>query len=93
MLASGNGSAETCIKNLLSITKTENPFARDKGVGTDHIDRTVGAEEILSDNIEELIDEYEPRLAGDTISIDYKENGDFDVMVEVSNAYEESDGE
>ena len=89
MLASGNGTPENCIKNLLSLVKAENSFARDKGIRTDYIDRTVGAEELLSDSIEDLIDTYEPRITGDTITIDYEDNGNFNVNIEVS----EKDGE
>lgn len=71
MQANGNGDPQTCVGNLLRLTRGEVPFERLKGLDARLIDRpvSIAADELRAD-AEWLIENYEPRVSLDDINID-----------------------
>lgn len=62
MRAQGNSDPQVCAANLLRTVRGEVPYARTKGIDGSLIDRPASSPEVAED-IEWVIEEYEPRLA------------------------------
>lgn len=68
MLSEGNGTAQQCIQNLLSMARGECPYERCKGISPDLIDMPAGeAAGLLAEDVAWLIDNYEPRVSRSSI--------------------------
>ena len=62
MKASGNGTPQTCVQNLLKTTRGEVPYERIKGIDRSLIDQpseTAASE--LAAEVEFVVETYEPR--------------------------------
>lgn len=63
MKASGNGTPQTCVQNLLKTTRGEVPYERIKGIDRSLIDQpseTAASE--LAAEVEFAVETYEPRV-------------------------------
>ena len=63
MKASGNGTPQTCVQNLLKTTRGEVPYERIKGIDRSLIDQpseTAASE--LAAEVEFVVETYEPRV-------------------------------
>ena len=63
MKASGNGTPQTCVQNLLKTTRGEVPYERIKGIDRSLIDQpseTAASE--LAAEVECVVETYEPRV-------------------------------
>ena len=58
MKASGNGTPQTCVQNLLKTTRGEVPYERIKGI--DQPSETAASE--LAAEVEFVVETYEPRV-------------------------------
>lgn len=75
MKASGNGAPQQCVANLINLYQYEVPYARLKGMDPSIIDTPTEDAEILAKNhITALIENYEPRVTVNNISISYSED-------------------
>jgi phage baseplate assembly protein W len=88
MLSSGNGNTEVCTRNLMKMFKGEIPYARDKGINQDNIDRpvtTVIAR--LATETRKMIEKYEPRAEVDNVTVkhDLAELGYFTTHIQVKD--------
>lgn len=63
MKASGNGTPQTCVQNLLKTTRGEVPYERIKGIDRTLIDQPseTAAPELVAD-AEFVVETYEPRV-------------------------------
>lgn len=63
MKASGNGTPETCVQNLLQTIRGEVPYERIKGIDRTLIDKPshTASLDLVSD-VEYVIETYEPRV-------------------------------
>ena len=91
MQASGNGNAEICTKNLMSLFTGSVPYARAKGINAANIDRpvtTVIAR--LATETRKMIEKYEPRaeVNNSIIKNQLAEMGYFTNNVEISKKEE-----
>ena len=70
MRANGNGTPAVCVENLLQTVRGEVPYERIKGLDPNLIDRpasNVSAD--LRQDVEWLIETYEPRVEASSIAI------------------------
>ena len=62
MKASGNGTPQTCVQNLLKTTRGEVPYERIKGIDRSLIDQpSETAAPELAAEVEFVVETYEPR--------------------------------
>ena len=63
MKASGNGTPETCVQNLLKTIRGEVPYERLKGIDRTLIDRPseLAAPDLVAD-VQWVVETYEPRV-------------------------------
>ena len=92
MKKTGNGDPETCFNNLLSMTESECPLDRMRGMAADHIDASVDIETI-EDDIAETIGVYEPRIKINNIEFEMDEEGNAELSIDIekSNYVEDDD--
>lgn len=79
MKKTGNGDIDTCVNNLLQLTRGEIPLDQLRGIRADITDRpaTIAAP-LFAAAARWAIDNYEPRAAFNTLEItDATESGDF----------------
>ena len=69
MMASGNGAAEVCVRNLLSIVQGENPYERSKGISGALTDTPVTMAGVIAAEIGQVLEEYEPRVDEEDIEL------------------------
>lgn len=63
MKASGNGTPQTCVQNLLKTTRGEVPYERIKGIDRSLIDQpSETATPELAAEVEFVVETYEPRV-------------------------------
>ena len=63
MKASGNGTPQTCVQNLLKTTRGEVPYERIKGIDRSLIDQpSETAAPELAAEVEFAVETYEPRV-------------------------------
>lgn len=95
MREKGNGEPYVCVQNLVNTIKTEVPFSRSKGINPKLIDKPLTSIEGLDADVTELIEEFEPRVNIDNVSVSMDdENGDFGIKVSLSPTdYVQGDGE
>ncbi|NLH01189.1 MAG: early E1A protein [Clostridiales bacterium] len=75
MKASGNGTPEQCVDNLLKTFRGEVPYERVKGLNPRTIDRPIAESEIdIRQDADWLINTYEPRVGVNGISITTDDN-------------------
>lgn len=75
MKASGNGTPQQCVANLINLYQYEVPYARLKGMDPSIIDLpTDEAETAAKNHVSALIENYEPRVTVNDIGISYTEN-------------------
>lgn len=70
MKASGNGTPQTCVQNLLKTIRGEVPYERIKGIDRTLIDRpseTAGPD--LAADVEFVVKTYEPRAKLGTVEL------------------------
>ena len=92
MKKTGNSDPETCFNNLLSMTESECPLDRMRGMAADHIDASVDIETI-EDDIAETIGTYEPRIKINNIEFEMDEEGNAELSIDIekSNYVEDDD--
>ena len=63
MKASGNGTPQVCVQNLLKTIRGEVPYERIKGIDRTLIDRPseIAGQELVGD-VEFVVETYEPRV-------------------------------
>lgn len=81
MKSYGNGTAETCVKNLCKIIRGEVYGDRIRGINGALIDKNVAADDIKED-AKWLVNEYEPRVEAEKIEV--KSVGKGDYIIEIS---------
>ena len=75
MKAFGNGKPQQCVANLINLYQYEVPYARLKGMDPSIIDTpTEDAETVVKNHISTLIENYEPRVTINDITIAYSED-------------------
>ena len=75
MKASGNGTPQQCVANLLNLYQYEVPFARLKGMDPSIVDMPRDEAEVTAKNhVDWLIENYEPRVRVNNIDISYSED-------------------
>ncbi len=77
MKSAGNGEPKTCVENLLSMVRGENPMERLKGLDTKFID--LKEDEAIVGTKEDarwLIKTYEPRVNIEDFEVDFIRNSD-----------------
>lgn len=88
MLASGNGSPDVCVMNLLRTFRGEVPYSRIKGLNARNIDRpsSIAKADIEADAVW-VISTYEPRVnANDAVTgVADGVQGDFNLSTDVYN--------
>ncbi len=88
MRASGNGTPEVCVNNLLRLFRGEVPYERVKGLDPRIIDRPIAAADMqLRQDADWLVDTYEPRASIKTITVSQLDtaSGGFSVSAEIEN--------
>ena len=88
MRASGNGTPQVCVNNLLQLARGEVPYERVKGLDPRLVDRPVAAADLeLRQDAEWLIDTYEPRSAIKNITVtqDTAAEGGFTVSADIED--------
>lgn len=71
MKASGNGTPEICVQNLLKTIRSEVPYERIKGIDRTLIDKpseTAGPD--LAVDVEFVVETYEPRVKLSSVELD-----------------------
>lgn len=81
MKSYGNGTAETCVKNLCKIICGEVYGDRIRGINGALIDKNVAVDDIKED-VKWLVNEYEPRVEAERIEV--KSVGEGDYVIEIS---------
>lgn len=69
MMASGNGEAAVCAENLLRTVRGEVPMARVKGLSREFIDRSAPTMGALSEDVEWVLETFEPRLDAEEVEV------------------------
>ena len=91
MLSKNNSSPESCVNNLMQITRGEVPYDRVKGVSADHNDGPITqvTDEIVDDT-EWMLGVYEPRAEIDSIEVSPSEaeNGHFIITANINTTKE-----
>jgi hypothetical protein len=86
MKKTGNSDPETCFNNLLSMTESECPLDRMRGMSTGLVDAPVDIETI-EDDIAETIGTYEQRIKINNIDFEMDDEGNAEFSIDI----EESD--
>lgn len=81
MKSYGNGTAETCVKNLCKIIRGEVYGDRIRGINGALIGKNVAVDDIKED-VKWLVNEYEPRVEAERIEV--KSVGEGDYVIEIS---------
>lgn len=68
-MPSGNGDPAVCAENLLRTVRGEVPMARVKGLSREFIDRSAPTMGALSEDVEWLLETFEPRLEAEDIDL------------------------
>lgn len=77
MLASGNSEVGPCSACLLATLQRELPFARSKGIDPDVMDMSLDeAAGYLDESARDALAAYEPRVAVDSVELDFAESGE-----------------
>lgn len=89
MKASGNGTPQTCVQNLLKTTRGEVPYERIKGIDRSLIDQpseTAASE--LAAEVEFVVETYEPRVKLTDVELVAlaAEVGGFEINASIDNA-------
>ena len=75
MKASGNGTPQQCVANLMNLYQYEVPYARLKGMDPSIIDMPRDeAEATAKNHASWIIENYEPRVTVNDIEISYAED-------------------
>ena len=82
MKEQGNSLPEVCASNLLRLSRGEIPFDRLRGRNTALIDRPNATAEAQQD-IEWLLENYEPRVNAADIAIKLTSDADFSIFVNI----------
>lgn len=86
--ASGNGTPEICVQNLLKTVRGEVPYERIKGIDRAHIDSPseTQAPALVSD-VEFVVETYEPRVKLNSVELAAlaAETGGFRLRTSVDN--------
>lgn len=88
MKASGNGTPQQCVQNLIRITRGEVPYERIKGLNADIIDKPANiSSAMLQADVEFLVETYEPRTALNEFDVAAlaAEIGSFKLNVNIQN--------
>ena len=74
MKASGNGTPQQCVANLMNLYQYEVPYARYKGMDPSIVDMPKDEAEIsVKNHASWLIENYEPRVTVNDIKISYED--------------------
>ena len=88
MKASGNGTPQTCVQNLLKTTRGEVPYERIKGIDRSLIDQpSETAAPELAAEVEFVVETYEPRVKltdVELVALD-AEVGGFEINASIDN--------
>ena len=88
MKASGNGTPQTCVQNLLKTTRGEVPYERIKGIDRSLIDQPseTAAPELAAD-VEFVVETYEPRVKLTDVELEalVAETGGFEINASIDN--------
>lgn len=82
MKSQGNSLPEVCASNLLRLSRGEVPFDRLRGRNTALIDRPNATAEAQQD-IEWLLENYEPRVNAADIAMQFANDADFSIFVNI----------
>ena len=88
MKASGNGTPQTCVQNLLKTTRGEVPYERIKGIDRSLIDQpSETAAPELAAEVEFVVDTYEPRVKRTDVELVAlaAEVGGFEINASIDN--------
>ena len=86
MLASGNGTPQQCVRNLLSIIQGEAPYERCKGVDADLTEQPSTLAGMVAAEVVQVLEEYEPRIDEDEIMLTVEDvlSGKFFLKAEIT---------
>ena len=82
MNSQGNSLPEVCASNLLRLSRGEAPFDRLRGRNAALIDRPNATAEAQQD-IEWLLENYEPRVNAADIAMQFANEADFSIFVNI----------
>lgn len=88
MKASGNGTPQTCVQNLLKTTRGEVPYERIKGIDRSLIDQpSETAAPELAAEVEFVVETYEPRVKLTDVELvaQAAEVGGFEINASIDN--------
>lgn len=88
MKASGNGTPQTCVQNLLKTTRGEVPYERIKGIDRSLIDQpSETAAPELAAEVEFVVETYEPRVKLNDVELVAlaAEVGGFEINASIDN--------
>lgn len=94
MRATGNSDVDVCISNLLHTFQDEVPYAREKGISIDIIDKPLAeAVEQFENEATEIVEEYENRAELEQIDKSFivSELGHIRMDVSAAAVYEEDE--
>ena len=75
MKASGNGTPQQCVANLINLYQNEVPYARLKGMDPSIVDMPQEEAEVTAKNhVSWLIENYEPRVTVNDVEISYTDD-------------------
>lgn len=85
MKASGNGTAQQCVANLMNLFQYEVPFARLKGMDPTIIDLPTDEAEVAAKNHATwLIETYEPRAVVNDITVTHTDENRMIITPDIS---------
>ncbi len=85
MKASGNGTAQQCVANLMNIYQYEVPYARLMGMPPEIFDKPAEEAKVLAKNQASwLIENYEPRVTVNDINVTYNSEGRLIVQPDIT---------
>ena len=88
MKASGNGTPQTCVQNLLKTIRGEVPYERIKGIDRSLIDQpSETAAPDLAADVEFVVETYEPRVQLTDVELEAlaAETGGFEINTSIDN--------
>ena len=84
MLSSGNSEPQTCVNNLLKTWKKEAFYGRRKGIPTNLQDMPFSsAEEQLTSDAEDMINEFEERVEINEIYTESDDDGGINLIADI----------
>ena len=89
MLSAGNGTAQQCARNLLSMVRGECPYERCKGIDPDLTDAPLsGAFGMIAEEVQWVLKNYEPRVTQEDASLiaEAAFSGDFRTVAAIRTA-------